>query len=92
MSYELKMERLIDASPELVFDTIVDPEAQPEIFEGQVPGWALWECTIDLRVGGEWTFRFGPADRSGEPDRNASGQPGYLDAIERVVAKRAAGR
>ena len=51
---------------------MVDPEAQPEIFADEVPGWNLWEWEIDLRVGGEWTFVFGLADRSGEPDRNTS--------------------
>ena len=72
MTYDLTLERLIDAPPEVVFDTIVDPEAQPEIFVDQVPGWELWEWEIDLRVGGEWTFVYGLADRSGEPDRNTS--------------------
>ena len=72
MTYDMKIERLFDAPPELVFDTIVDPEAQPEIFADEVPGWNLWEGEIDLRVGGEWTFVFGLADRSGEPDRNTS--------------------
>jgi uncharacterized protein YndB with AHSA1/START domain len=72
VTYDLKLERLIDAPPEVVFDTIVDPQAQPEIFADQVPGWELWECEIDLRVGGVWTFAFGPADRSGEADRSRS--------------------
>ena len=72
MTYDMKIERLFDAPPELVFDTMVDPEAQPEIFADEVPGWNLWEWAIDLRVGGEWTFVFGLADRSGEPDRNTS--------------------
>ena len=72
MTYEMKIERLFDAPPELVFDTMVDPEAQPEIFADEVPGWNLWEWEIDLRVGGEWTFVYGLADRSGEPDRNTS--------------------
>jgi uncharacterized protein YndB with AHSA1/START domain len=72
MTYDMKIERLFDAPPELVFDTMVDPEAQPEIFADEVPGWNLWEWEIDLRVGGEWTFVYGLADRSGEPDRNTS--------------------
>ena len=72
MTYEMKIERLFDAPPEIVFDTMVDPEAQPEIFADEVPGWNLWEWEIDLRVGGEWTFVYGLADRSGEPDRNTS--------------------
>ena len=72
MTYAMKIERLFDAPPELVFDTMVDPEAQPPIFADEVPGWNLWEWEIDLRVGGEWTFVFGLADRSGEPDRNTS--------------------
>jgi uncharacterized protein YndB with AHSA1/START domain len=72
MTYDMKIERLFDAPPELVFDTMVDPEAQPEIFADEVPGWNLWEWEIDLRVGGEWTFVFGLADRSSEPDRNTS--------------------
>ena len=72
MTYDMKIERLFDAPPELVFDTMVDPQAQPEIFADEVPGWNLWEWAIDLRVGGEWTFVYGLADRSGEPDRNTS--------------------
>jgi uncharacterized protein YndB with AHSA1/START domain len=72
MTYDMKIERLFDAPPELVFDTMVDPAAQPEIFADEVPGWNLWEWEIDLRVGGEWTFVYGLADRSGEPDRNTS--------------------
>ena len=72
MTYDLTLERLIDAPPEVVFDTIVDPEAQPEIFADQVPGWELWEWEIDLRVGGAWTFVFGPTDRTGDPDRSSS--------------------
>jgi uncharacterized protein YndB with AHSA1/START domain len=72
MTYDLTLERLIDAPPEVVFDTIVGPEAQPEIFADQVQGWELWEWEIDLRVGGAWTFVFGPADRSGDPDHSSS--------------------
>ena len=72
MRYELTLERLIDAPPEVVFDTIVDPEAQSEIFDDQVPGWELWESEIDLRVGGAWTFVFGATDRTGDPDRSNS--------------------
>ena len=69
MTYELKIERLFDAPPELVFDTLVDPDAQPELFNGQVPGWGLLKSEMDLRVGGSWTIVFGPADGKAEADR-----------------------
>jgi uncharacterized protein YndB with AHSA1/START domain len=69
MTYELKIERLFDAPPELVFDTLIDPGAQDELFKDQVPGWGLLKSEIDLRVGGTWTIVFGPTDGSGEPDR-----------------------
>jgi uncharacterized protein YndB with AHSA1/START domain len=67
MSYELKIERVFDAPPEVVFDTLVDPDAQQEIFSGGPPGYRLLESSIDLRVGGTWSVVAGPAD--GEPDR-----------------------
>jgi uncharacterized protein YndB with AHSA1/START domain len=68
-TYELKIERVFDAPPELVFDTLVDPDAQQELFSDQVEGWRLLKSEIDLRVGGTWTIVFGPADGEGEPDR-----------------------
>jgi uncharacterized protein YndB with AHSA1/START domain len=68
-TYELKIERVFDAPPELVFDTLVDPEAQDELFSDQVEGWRLLKSEIDLRVGGTWTIVFGPAEEEGEPDR-----------------------
>jgi uncharacterized protein YndB with AHSA1/START domain len=69
MTYELKIERLFDAPPELVFDTLVDPDAQAELFDDQVPGWGLLTSELDLRVGGSWDIVFGPADGKGEADR-----------------------
>lgn len=72
MTYDAKIERLFEAPPELVFDTLVDPDAQDELFADQVQGWSLLGFTIDLRVGGVWTIVFGPADGSSEPDRITS--------------------
>ena len=72
MTHELRIERLLDAPPELVFDTLVDPEAQHELYDHQMEGWGLLSWEMDLRVGGTWTIRFGPADGSSEPDRLTS--------------------
>lgn len=68
MTYDLKIERLLDAPPELVFDTIVDPAYQEEIFADQVEGWTVLRFEIDLRLGGTWTIEFGPRDGSGPND------------------------
>jgi uncharacterized protein YndB with AHSA1/START domain len=56
MSYEFRMERLIDATPNEVFDALTDPEAQRQWWtEGASPV----EAGCDLRVGGRahvaWT-------------------------------------
>jgi uncharacterized protein YndB with AHSA1/START domain len=72
MTYDLKIERLLDAPPEVVFDTIVDPAAQDVIFADQVEGWHLVRLEIDLRVGGTWTILFGPVSGEAEPDRITS--------------------
>lgn len=70
MSYELRIERLIDAPPEVVFDTLVGPDSQEELYSDHVEGCGLLESEIDLRVGGTWTTVFGPAE--GESDRLTS--------------------
>lgn len=68
MSYDLKLERIVDAPPELVFDTIVDPAFADDIFGDQVEGWTARRFDIDLRVGGTWTIEFGPRDGGGPTD------------------------
>ena len=68
MTYEMKIERVLDAPPDVVFDTIVDPAGQDEIFAGIVEGWTVQRFDIDLRVGGTWTVEFGPRDGSGPND------------------------
>jgi uncharacterized protein YndB with AHSA1/START domain len=69
VTYGFRIERVIDAPPTLVFDVFVGSDSQRELFDGAVEGWQLWEFEIDLRVGGTWRMVFGPADRSGDPDR-----------------------
>lgn len=60
MTYDLRVERVYAAAPEVVFDAFTDPEAQKEMYADE-PGWIVRsEC--DLRVGGRWTIEFGPSD------------------------------
>jgi uncharacterized protein YndB with AHSA1/START domain len=57
LTHELKLQRLLDAQAEVVFDTIVDPEVTDELFTPpELPGFRLVDSSIDLRVGGAWTI------------------------------------
>jgi len=58
MSYELRVERLIDASPEEVFDAYTDPEAQ-KIWYSILDEGMIVENEVDLRVGGKWVSAWG---------------------------------
>jgi uncharacterized protein YndB with AHSA1/START domain len=65
VTYDLRVERIYDAAPEMVFDAFTDPEAQQEMYADE-PDWIVRsEC--DLRPGGRWTIEFGPP--SGRPSR-----------------------
>jgi len=68
MTYDLKIERVLDAPPELVFDTIVDPAFADEIYNDVVEGWIVHHFEIDFRVGGTWRLDFGPRESSGSND------------------------
>jgi uncharacterized protein YndB with AHSA1/START domain len=58
MSHDLRLERVYQAPPELVFDAFTDPDAQQELY-ADAPDWIV-EADCDLRVGGRWTVTFGP--------------------------------
>ena len=58
MSHDLRLERVFDAAPEVVFDAFTDPDAQQELY-ADAPDWIV-EAECDLRVGGTWTIAFGP--------------------------------
>ena len=60
MTHELRFARLIDAEPEVVFDSFTDPDGQAAFYGQDQTGWIVRsEC--DLRVGGVWTVEFGPS-------------------------------
>jgi uncharacterized protein YndB with AHSA1/START domain len=79
MSHDLRLERVYDAAPEVVFDAFTDPDAQKELY-ADAPDWVV-ESEIDLRVGGRWTIVFGPrtARRPAKPvcSRSSSGRAGW---------------
>jgi uncharacterized protein YndB with AHSA1/START domain len=58
VTYELKVERLIAATPEEVFKAYTDPEAQKIWFQllGEK---MIVENEVDLRVGGKWVSTWG---------------------------------
>jgi uncharacterized protein YndB with AHSA1/START domain len=58
LSHDLRLERVYDAAPEVVFDAFTDPDAQKELY-ADAPDWPV-EAHCDLRVGGTWTITFGP--------------------------------
>jgi uncharacterized protein YndB with AHSA1/START domain len=60
VSLDVEFSRLIDATPEEVFDVFTDPEGQEAFYGKDDAGWIV-ESHCDLRVGGEWTIAFGPS-------------------------------
>jgi uncharacterized protein YndB with AHSA1/START domain len=66
VSFELRVERLIDAPPEVVFDIFVDPDLQEEIHGSNNPDWEVSKAETDVRVGGTSTYHMGK--KGSEPD------------------------
>jgi uncharacterized protein YndB with AHSA1/START domain len=58
MSQDVRVARVINARPEVVFDVFTGQDGQ-EVFYGE-PGWSV-QSECDLRVGGLWTVTFGPS-------------------------------
>jgi uncharacterized protein YndB with AHSA1/START domain len=59
MTYELRLEKLYDAPPEVVFDAFVDPDSQAELHGLAQPGWKVHRAETDARVGGTSTYVMG---------------------------------
>lgn len=76
MTYELRFERVIEASPEVVFDLFTEHEGQVAFYRGPEPEWIV-RSRCDLRVGGEWYVEFGPAENQLYRHRHV------FDAIDR---------
>ncbi len=68
MSHDVRLERVYDAAPDVVFDAFTDPDAQKELY-ADAPEWIV-EAECDLRVGGRWTIAFGPP--GSEPARETN--------------------
>lgn len=62
MSDDVRVARLIDATPQEVFDAFTDPDGQEALYGQDDPGWVV-RSQCDLRVGGAWTVDFGPSAR-----------------------------
>lgn len=60
MSDALRLERLIDAPPAVVFAAFTSHEGQVAFYGTDEPGWIV-DSRCDLRVGGRWTVTFGPS-------------------------------
>jgi uncharacterized protein YndB with AHSA1/START domain len=68
LSHDLRLERVYNATPEVVFDAFTDPNAQKELY-ADAPDWIV-ESECDLRLGGRWTIAFGPP--GSEPARETN--------------------
>jgi uncharacterized protein YndB with AHSA1/START domain len=60
MTDELRLERVIDAPRDVVFDAFTTDGGQIAFYGTDDPGWIV-ESQCDLRVGGLWTVTFGPS-------------------------------
>jgi uncharacterized protein YndB with AHSA1/START domain len=59
---DLRVERLIDATPDEAFDAFVDPDAMLEWYQDN-PGWVVKVEACDVRVGGTTSVSFGSEDQ-----------------------------
>jgi uncharacterized protein YndB with AHSA1/START domain len=61
--HELRIERLIDAPPEVVFDTFVDPDLQARLHGAGQEGWVVSRAETDTSIGGTSTYAMGREDQ-----------------------------
>ena len=80
MTHELRIERVFQAAPEVVFDAFTDPEAQRELYADE-PDWVV-ESECDLREGGRWWVSFGP---QGTPPARETSVFQLVDRPRRLV-------
>lgn len=52
---EIRLTRMFDASPELVFECHTKPDLLKRWLLGP-PGWSMPVCEVDLRVGGRYKY------------------------------------
>lgn len=60
MTEALRYERMIEATPEVVFDAFTSPDGQLAFYGQDDRGWIV-RSESDVRVGGSWTILFGPS-------------------------------
>jgi uncharacterized protein YndB with AHSA1/START domain len=60
MNDELRIDRVIDAPPDVVFDTFTGDDGRLAFYGQDDPSWIV-ESQCDQRVGGLWTITFGPS-------------------------------
>jgi uncharacterized protein YndB with AHSA1/START domain len=77
----LRLERIIDATPEAVFDAWTSPDAM-EIWYRDGDGWEAKVIEHDLRPGGGFRIEWGPA---GGPMHNEIGKYVEIDRPHRLV-------
>lgn len=53
---EIRMTRIFDAPPALVFEAMTRPEHIREWWGRLGDGYSVPVCEVDLRIGGKWTF------------------------------------
>jgi uncharacterized protein YndB with AHSA1/START domain len=80
VSHDLRLQRVFEVPPEIVFDAFTDPGAQHDLY-ADAPDWVV-ESECDLRVGGRWTVTFGPPGRDPARETNVFEQ---IDRPRRLV-------
>jgi uncharacterized protein YndB with AHSA1/START domain len=78
---EIRMTRLFNAPPQLVFEVMSKPEHVREWWGRLGPGYSVPVCEIDFRVGGRWRF----VNRHPQGEAEFYGEYLEIDAPARVV-------
>lgn len=78
---EIRMTRLFDAPPDLVFEVMTRPEHIREWWGNLGEGYSVPVCEVDLRVGGTWKF----VNRHPKGEATFYGEYLELDPPGRVV-------
>ena len=75
MTHDLRLERTLDAKPDVVFDLWTDIDADKVLFASDPASTVDVEC--DLRVGGRWNLTIKPPD--GPPILESISSPKSID-------------